>query len=240
MYLSTLGEIRTTCRQMVLDENRGHADDLFISDFLWAMFINAGIDAFCRGIKGIVDSSTAAACSATVTAGQPVVALHESILGVRDITLDSTGRELQRKSYNEMKSGVLAHDYGSRSSGVNWRKSTGTPGIYIPDMDTSKKIRLYPIPTADDSIWMTVERLPLTVLVNDSDVVDINRQDRMALVHYALHMAYRKDDTEIYNPHKSDSEGLLFDGMVKDARTEKARLTRASRSGGAAYGGIRF
>lgn len=207
---ATLGEIRNECRLVFKDEAQGYSSDNYLTDEGWNRLINQAQVEAVRAGRLITDASTGSVCSVTVTMGNPWVTTHSSILLIRRMSLSSSGYELIRIGVADMD-----HQFG-----MNWRNMTGIPVAYIPDMETGK-VLLYPKPSANDSLSLVVERLPLTGMVNDSDPPELREEHRPLIVEYALYLAWRIDDTETGRPDRMNFHLAEFTRRLKQADMDK-------------------
>jgi hypothetical protein len=155
--------------------NAGELLDLFRLEardnqapYLWSDleiygYLDAAQEMFCRLTHGIPDSTSGITQLAVVT-DEPSVELDSRILRLRSARLESDGRHLVLLNPEDVElGGQYIDDYGTRTrSGLDLTE-TGTPKYLIVGHDASFA-RLAPIPTADDTLVLTVQRLPLTAL----------------------------------------------------------------------------
>lgn len=57
---------------------------------------------------------------------------------------------------------------------------------------------------------MEVYRLPIKLLVNDSDKPEIHEAHHAYLVHWALHRAFSKPDSDGFDPQRADTSERAF------------------------------
>lgn len=82
-----------------------------------------------------------------------------------------------------------------------WRTTTENPRFLIVD-DTS--VQLGCIPEADGTLQLEVYRLPLDLIEErTSESPEIHRVHHRELVNWALHRAYSRPDSQIYDPDRS-------------------------------------
>lgn len=71
----------------------------------------------------------------------------------------------------------------------SWETKTGVPEYCISDIETDR-FRVYPIPEEDNTIKLTVRRLPLEDLSSIDDELEINRKYHYGLLHGIKSLAY--------------------------------------------------
>ncbi len=196
----TVGELEAMVRQLFLDESP-YADDRFVSSAEILRFLNEAVDQACVRAGLIADGTTGAVCSATVTFNQPYVALDNRIISITRAMLRSNNRVLTPASVTTLE-----------KLDPYWNRLIGVPMYFILGLQ-SKKLRLVPIPNADDSLWLDVIRRPMARLVSDTDIPEIDEAYHPHLVYRALAWIYRKDDAEAGNLQKAD----YYDGLFSDA-----------------------
>lgn len=149
-------------------------------------FANDAVNEACRRARLITDSSTPACCELSFLLNVASMALHSSVIYVRDVLL-SDGSRLAK---------VRRADMDAQLPG--WRPQTGTPEIWVPDFSTGF-LRLYPTPDTATTVSMTVVRIPLADMSIDSDEPEIHPRYHRALLHWMLYRTYTKPDPDIYS-----------------------------------------
>jgi hypothetical protein len=199
------------------DEATDNGDPPLWSDARLIRFANeAQIEACRRG--QLLTDSTSRVCEVAVPAGDPMVTLDRSISNVVRARLASTRRLLQPVTLEYMD-----------SSGDIWEDASGTPFLYVTDCQTGV-VRLYPTPTVDDSILLTVQRYPLDAMAADTDEPEIRTDAHYALVQWMLYRAYNKQDADGFNPQKAKTALAEFEsefGRRSSARNEAWRKSGA-------------
>ena len=183
----------------LLEITRVDLDDQ-VEPYLWGNteLIEAAADAeyeACRRARLLIDSSTAAVCQITVTVAEPLYALDDRVLFIRRAKMGLDERPLQRVSYRDLDAKVSG-----------WEADTGAPTHYVTDFETGK-VRLYPIPDTDDTLSMTVVRLPLIPL-NDVSLTlnatpEIKLHYHRSLRFWMMHRAYSKPDADAMDKGKA-------------------------------------
>lgn len=185
---------------MTLDELieafRREVDDTVNNPFLWdddeiIFYANEAEQEACRRANLLIDSSNVEICLINIVAGEPNYDLDERVITVRRARLSSRSKPLKLISYKDLDESV-----------AGWESNTGTPLYFFTDFDTNK-LRLYPAPTADDTLILTVTRLPLFDLESGTDTPEINKRFHRSLLHWIKYRAYSKPDTETLDQEKS-------------------------------------
>lgn len=225
-----------TLKELILAA-RGRLDDLGgdLESFDWetedsallwtnddlTRYANEAENEYCRR-RPILDSETAAVCQIAVTAGTGVYALDARVVRVKRAKL-STEREVLSK----VTKNWLDYEY------QGWEEWTSDPWYYIDD-ETDQKLRIVSPPKVDGNLDMTVGRLPLDpMLWADRDTVspEIPEQHHNDLLHWMLHLAYLKADSETYDPRKATGYRDLFTTEVApqiSAEDERNRRRRTN------------
>lgn len=114
----------------------------------------------------------------------------------------------------------------------NWETTTGLPYALI---ETTGVIRLVGIPTQNDTLRLTVKRLPLADLSTGTDTPEIRAERHIDLLDGMLARAYLKNDVDTRNVEKAAEHEALFtrnfgpriDAVVRtQQRTPRSHTTR--------------
>lgn len=148
-------------------------------------YLNEAENEACHRAGFLVDEETADVAVLEVTAGEGWIALSPLVLDVNRAVLDSTGRPLYV-------------DDPARLDQLcpGWDTATGRPESYFLD---GNRLRLWPIPVADDGLRLRVWRLPLAPMdLDDADTVEpeIPFPYHLGLVDWALYRAASKRDPD--------------------------------------------
>ena len=88
-----------------------------------------------------------------------------------------------------------------------WRDETGTPRHAVQD-DT--RITLVPRPELAGTLHIEGYRVPLKPLENDTDKPELHEAHHRHLVHWALHRAFSKPDSETIDPTRAATAEAAF------------------------------
>lgn len=177
------------------------------------------------------DSTSTGICTKTVVAGTARYTLDPVILSIEDVLLASTGRSLQKTTIRDLR--LLAVGTQSLTGIEAWKTTSGVPQYYCEDAEPGK-ITLIPVPSADDSLLMTVYRLPLdpfswTTRTSELDEPPMQLQE--TLVQGAMARAYQKRDADTYDPRHAAFHEAQFNQMAGapvDYKTLEARRWNAN------------
>lgn len=210
----TLGDLITLFREEAFDSVTTNP---LWSNLTLTLYANEAEQEACRRSELIVDSSSAF-CTPSFTTGNPLIALDPLITEVKRVRVSNQYVQLQQISALEMD-----------RKRPGWEFHTGTiPLCVVTDYETGK-LRLYPNPSIDGALAMTVARLPLQDMANLTDAPEIRKEYHPALVQWMLYRAYSKQDTETADPLKAEKALANFErefGKRQSARNETWRRAR--------------
>lgn len=189
----------------IFSEWRAEVDDA-VEPYLWSReeamgYLNDAQNEACRRTRALVDSSTAATCSLSVTlASGGLVALDPRVLFVRKARI-ATQRPMRRMNMQDME-----------AMDPFWQDATAVtyPTHFITDFETGK-LRFHPPPNATVTVALTVVRDPLVDVNDDEDTPEIAARYHRSLRHWMSHRAYLKPDEETYKPQKAAEALALFE-----------------------------
>lgn len=164
-------------------------------------FLSEAEEEACRRARLIVDSTTEQICTIALAANTtPLYKLDKRVVFVRRVRLVSNGRILTLKRTRDL-------DCEAR----NWESRTGSPTAFLNDYETGK-IRFDRIPTADETAYLQVTRLPLKSITDMNQEPEIHGRWHRALLHWVRYRAYSKRDAETYDEKKAAVANALFEG----------------------------
>lgn len=158
----------------------------------------------------------------TVTANNAMIKLPaQRVLSVRRAYLVTANREIDQANINQ---DVLRSDYGLFSRQPDIETATGTPSQFYLDYEPGY-LRLYPAPTADDTLVLQAALIPDTI-VADVPLPFLDDDDIHLLRLYMLYRAYSKHDADTFNPTKARDAERSFDEYSRLRNAEFRRQTR--------------
>jgi hypothetical protein len=205
---------------MTLDELRlafrREADDI-AAPYLWSnddvdFWVNEAEVEACRRARLIVDSRTPDLCEISLLAGDEWIDIDARIISVRRVRLSGFAYPLVKKTRAEMDMAL-----------PGWEDHTGDPQAFVSDMDVTA-LRMYPTPTTAGTALLTVIREPKDPMVDDDDTPEIAPRYHAKLVHWAVHRAFAKKDTETLDENASLKALALFEqefGPRRSAQSER-------------------
>lgn len=145
-------------------------------------------------------------CTLPVTAGNALVKYPREILVVRSGRLKAGGCKLWALTADSLD--TVRHYWDIDDC------QQGTPEVMVMDL-SQKTLRLYPTPTADDTLYLRVWRVPrkselLTLQDKEREPV-IQIPDPEELCHWAAHEAYMVRDEETQNTKAAGDHLALFE-----------------------------
>ena len=148
----------------------------------------------------LYEASNPAVCQIDVAANTATHDLHKSLFELVHLRFQATGAAT---------SSVLSIKAREELDRIRpgWRDETGTPRHAIQD-DT--RITLVPRPELAGTLHIEGYRVPLKALENDTDKPEIHEAHHRHLVHWALHRAFTKPDSETIDPQRAATAEAAF------------------------------
>ena len=189
---------------------RADADDLVApylsSTVLVRGWINEAQEEAAIRARLLFESSNPDICqivvdAAAVTAGTRVYDLHESVVHITRAVFIPDGSTTEYELH-------LTDRVEQDRAYPGWRSRVDIPRQAIQD-DT--RLELGCKPSVAGVIHIECYRTPL-VPIEDSanETPEIHRSHHRHLIHWVLHRAYSRPDSEIYDPNRSAREEALF------------------------------
>lgn len=183
---------------------RSEVDDQ-TEPYLWSDedaldYANDAQDEACRRARLLVDSTTTEICHLEVLAADGgIVNLDPRTLFVRRARF-ANSLPLRRMNMQDMES------YNARWEDV----AANTPSYFITDYQTGA-LRLWPAPLVDDTLMLTVVRLPLLEMNDEQDSPEIAPRFHRSLRFWMMFRAYSKQDSQANDPKKAADALTLFE-----------------------------
>ena len=173
-------------QQFRIDADDMQSPPLWESEWVAAWLTEAQAEAAVRG-RLLFEAADPAICEIAVTAGVATYPLHRTLYELEHLRFKAAGagnservRLKTREELDRIRPG--------------WRdRSDSQPCFAIQD-DT--RITLVDRPSVAGTLYVEGYRLPLRALVNDNDKPEIHEAHHRHLVHWALHRAFSKPDSE--------------------------------------------
>ena len=190
--------------EQLIQQFRVDADDLTEPHFWDAEWIatwltEAQAEAAIRK-RLLYEASNPAVCQIAVAANAATHDLHKSLFELVHLRFQATGAAT---------SSVLSIKAREELDRIRpgWRDETGTPRHAIQD-DT--RITLVPRPEVAGTLHIEGYRVHLKALENDTDKPEIHEAHHRHLVHWALHRAFTKPDSETIDPTRAATAEAAF------------------------------
>ena len=194
----TLGELIASFREDASDT---------VEPFLWEAehvirWLNEAQDeATIRG-RLLLDDSTLAVTMIVVQAGKASYQLHPKVYEIAYLhwqpgAASSRGRTVKlvsREWLDDKRPG--------------WRNNAHSNDAFA--IQTERALRLVPTPQEDGTLTLEAYRLPIKVLANDSDKPEIHEAHHAYLVHWALHRAFSKPDSDGFDSQRAATAERAF------------------------------
>ena len=176
--------------EQLIEQFRVDSDDmqsppLWESEWIAAWLSEAQDEAAIRG-RLLLDDYTPAVTQIPVTAGVTTYALHPKLYEIAVIDFVPEVGYVQPVHLTSREK--LDRDRNG------WRNEPA--GVPCSAIQTDTRLRLVPVPSVNGTLRLEAYRLPLKALVNDNDKPEIHEAHHRHLVHWALHRAFSKPDSE--------------------------------------------
>lgn len=195
-------------------------------------YMNDAYSMFVRLTGGIGDTSSDIT-RVDITAGERQSTVSTKILKFREARLNSNGVTLKIINYTDfpLRTDV---DYGTTSL----LASNNLPGEvkYMVIGEQRGFVSWARVPEVDDSVSLSVYRLPLCPLSDSSpEIVDVDEEHHNHLLLWMKALGYDKHDADTFNPDKRDACKQAFMDYCTFVKAELERARSKVRS--VAYGG---
>jgi hypothetical protein len=190
-------------------------------------YLDEGQREFCREVP-IRDSRTEEVCKITFSAGTSEVPIHKSIKKVLSILREDSNGDYtlvpmatEENEFHQF-SGGLGNDYGL--SVPSTRRLTTASDYFKVYVEYDEGFMRFSSPALTaGTLRLQVDRLPLKVLENCSQNLEIRDEYGPALIAWTCYRAWAKQDSEVFDPQASSKQLSLFVDHTTRARIEKKR-----------------
>lgn len=191
--------------EQLLASFRVDADDatlpyLFQDEWVIGWLAEAQSEAALRG-RLILEDSSPAICQIPVVAGTSSYDLHRSVCEIAHLRFVPTGMTdstpvalVTREWLDDKRKG--------------WRDSAADTPAFAIQSDT--RLRLAATPDSDGVLHLEAYRMPLKILANEADKPEIHEAHHRHLVHWALHRAFSRPDSESIDPQRAERALAAF------------------------------
>ncbi len=183
----TLEELIALYRRRAQDTEEPHLCD----DDTVRLYLREAQDEACRRGQLLLQS-TGAMCQVQFQAGAELIQLDRRVLKVLRSYVD--GSQVRVVPVDVMD---LNHPH--------WQFDTlrDKPRVLISGL-TTDALHLWPIPSQNGEVRLSVQRLPMKPLLVDSDKPEIREEAHPALVEWVMHRVYGTQDVDLYDPNRSE------------------------------------
>jgi hypothetical protein len=233
--------------QDLIAEFRSQIDDeappYLVSDDSALLYAIDAQDMFVRLTGGIKDVTVAAADVGTpatrlqdlaLAEDNPYSAVSPYVLRIRSGRLLTALRDVEFIGEGDL-SQVSFSDYGVTSGASLDDTDTGEVRYGLQDIRDGY-VRWVRVPDAADTCRLSVYRLPFPRIADQEDDLEIQAQHHLHLVKWMKHLAYSKEDAEIYDKNLADRNEAAFKAYCDAASGEADRRRHKTRV--VHYGGL--
>lgn len=205
-----LQEIRKRIRSMLNDitkrDSLRYWPDEDLNDY-----INASIEEMCERTKCVVESLNDSIALITLEANKRHYSLHNAVIDIVAAQPSWRDAPLSKQTVATVAPG--------------WLNSSGLPGAYLMDYQhRTLSLTSAPLSVSGESIRLTTAILPITELTADDDEPIVQRQYHRRLYDGAIYRAFLKQDSEVFNPEKSNIHKKLWEDSLDTIIRREARL----------------
>ena len=189
---------------------------------------------FCKRGMGIADVRNTDVVDVPVVAGEEYADIHQAILTIRTAELLSSRMPL--RIWNNLETLTSTVGYGSQSvpSTVYAHAPGPLHGMVIGEEENV--VRWVNIPTANDTVRLSVYRLPIEPITGLVQDFEIRTEHHFTLLYWMKHLAFSKQDADTFDPKGAATAGDTFLARCEDARLAWERYKHKPRT--IKYGGL--
>ena len=182
-------------------------------------WLNEAVEEACIRGRLIHEAVNADICRITVSQGNSLYPLHESLYEISFLAFDVGHGQCIRPVE------IVSPEYLDRCFRADWRTQKGWPE-YALQNDTA--IQLVPEPDEAGELILNGYRLPLAPMQADTDMPsDLFKGHHVHLVQWALHKAFSIPDTEFFDPNRAEiAERKFSDYFGERPDSDLRRMTR--------------
>jgi hypothetical protein len=196
----------------LIAEFRDQADDQAVP-YLWdeptlTRYANQADEEAARRSRLLLDATTEAVCKYDVTADDPWITLHASVIEVIHAQIEFTDDEDPPNKTTIYLDRELRYDLDRDRS--CWREDKGDPGAFVPDIERGK-LRFDRIPSRDGVLRLEVSRLPLTAMSAGTHQPSMPGRYHIDLVQWMLYRAFSRRDSDGFDPNSAAKALAAFE-----------------------------
>lgn len=163
-------------------------------------------------------------CRLSLVAGQSVYNLSPKILMVKRCQIQGMSYPLTGPLTYAESDEMMSGWFGT-SGTVCTAGSGGFPSSFINELGTGNTVTFLLAPVADGTAFLTVSRLPLVSFTLQT-APEIPESYHEGLLNWAAHLAYMKNDAEIFNPERAAYYEQIFTAQFGELPTAKSEQLR--------------
>lgn len=206
-----------------------------VEPYLWSDseitdYVEEAEDEFCDVIDAVADVLTVDYLADDVWLDVPeyVTRIRRAKCGVKKLALFND---------EQWDTNLNTYDYGILSQRDYWETDTDTQPYALITDTSSRQTRMYPIPTENGSVELTVYRRPKEPLTYRGGILDVSdRQYQRCILLKVIALGYLKNEEETYDPKLAANYDQKFYATAQELKTRTQRKRR--RAGTVAYGGL--
>lgn len=199
------------------------------------LYIDQAQKEFCRRTYGISDSRTNEVCVLALADGTEYISLDPRIIQIRGARL-ADGTVVEILNYENLVTQPRSpFDYGQAHVTVINNETGPVCKALVTNMEQDK-VRILPISSTDQTVYLSVYRFPLDDIVGTNQMLEIHEQHHLPLLYWVKHLALLKQDAEVFDKSKSMEMRDAFIWYCAQALSDQERREHKPRT--ILYGGI--
>ena len=216
-------------RSDVVDTARPY---LWKDEEVWR-YMNDAYFQFVRKTGGVADF-TSDACAVDIVAFEPIANIHKSVMRIMSATRRSDKHPIEIINGADIGR-MRSSDYGQIKQLVMDEKLG--PVRYMVHGLQRGSVRWVQVPEVNDVVDLHIYRMPLEGVTGpDQELVDVDEEHHLRLLDWMKHLAYKKQDAEMFNPQASAANEESFLNYCAQVKAEWERYKHKTRV--VAYGGL--
>lgn len=206
--------------------------------YLWSddevfRYMNDAYVMFVRLTGGVADF-TSDICAVDVTTGEATSTISPAIMRIMSATRRSDNKPVAVINSTDMNK-LRSSDYGQAKALVMDNR-TGNVNYMVQGLQPNT-VRWIMIPEVDDIVDLHVYRKPLSRITgSEQELTDVNEDHHIHLMDWMKHLAYKKPDSDTYNPNASATGKADFEAYCAMVKAEWERYKAKPRE--VSYGGL--
>lgn len=197
-------------------EANDKVEPYFTEDVDVIAWLNDAVEEACLRGRLLHEYDHVDVCEVPITAGRASYPLHRCLYEITSIVYDPLTGRCSTALALASEEALNLHYH------TNWRTLIGDPKYAI---QSDVGLRLVPKPSNGGLLQLEGYRLPLELLIEDTDQPEIHKAHHVHLIQWVLYKAFGAPDTEFFDPNRSQIAEAKFTeyfGLRPDSNLRRA------------------